>query len=29
MSPEDYAKFARATFAAEKATMARLMATQK
>ena len=29
MSPEDYAKFARTTFAAEKATMARLMATQK
>jgi tripartite-type tricarboxylate transporter receptor subunit TctC len=29
MSPEDYAKFARTTFAAEKATMSRLMATQK
>jgi tripartite-type tricarboxylate transporter receptor subunit TctC len=29
MSPEDYAKFARTTFAAEKATMTRLMATQK
>lgn len=29
MSPEDYAKFARDTFASEKATMSRLMATQK
>jgi tripartite-type tricarboxylate transporter receptor subunit TctC len=29
MSPEDYAKYARTTFAAEKATMARLLATQK
>jgi len=29
MSGEEYAKFARDTFAAEKATMARLLATQK
>jgi tripartite-type tricarboxylate transporter receptor subunit TctC len=29
MSSEQYAKFARETFAAEKATMARLLATQK
>ena len=29
MSGDDYAKFARETFAAERTTMARLLATQK